>query len=114
MNELLALADRVEREPVSRELWREAFDAAGGEAYYSLYSFDKFMDVGAHLDAADMLRPQEWFCDVDSQGNGEIVARMWCFDSDVEHIGAASGPDAEARARFAVALRARAAAGGGR
>lgn len=110
-NELEKLAERVEREPVSKEfwssIWADHFDheEVDGDRFYLL------LCAGAWRDAAAMLMPEGWFCDLDDQGNGEVVARVWELDHGVEHIGAASGPHAEARARCAAALRARAIAG---
>ena len=118
--QLLALAERVEREPVGIDLWYTAYQSALGKkwpeggtpASIDRMRFMSFCQSAAWLDAADMLRPVGWVW-----LNHEIQPGEWSAilvtdpsgNAGLKCDGTASGPHAEARARLAAALRAHAA-----
>lgn len=111
------LAARVEAEPVSYDLWIEAAITTSryvGKDHWTPRQQDRFHDLaalGAYLDAADMLRPAATLLVVQNIGRERLSA---CISQHVgpskqAHCsGEAEGPHAEARARLAAALRARA------
>ncbi len=118
---LLALADQVEAEPASMDLWWSVFvDFLGIVKPPPMDGrrFSMLLDIGAYLDAADMLRPKGWLIDVSEWPAGSydtFEARLVReSDYDAKHNIAETevratvkrGPHAEARARLAAALRA--------
>lgn len=118
-SDLEALAKRAEAEEIAPAipfLWNDAAKLAWPK--YNLHGADndkfcefrRLYDAGAYLDAADMLRPEGWQCDVLSsidQGVAWTRVELWRPDEVEEAIGWVTGPHAEARARLAAALRAR-------
>jgi hypothetical protein len=109
---LLELAERVESEPASMEMWFAAWLSTG--RMLSLDDGPKFANLviaGAYLDAADMLRPLDWRINwVSTATSGHVGVSLKLYGETV--TAGADGPHAEARARLAANLRAVAAGGG--
>lgn len=111
------LAARVEAEEPSGDLWMAAYAASIPFPKRTPELRDRFaflIDVCAHLDAADMLRPRNWKL-LDAVGDDEFFDVTFERDEDAPDgssvwvMATVTGPHAESRARLAAALRARAA-----
>ena len=112
--ELMALAERAEREPASVELWIVIYQMLRpNDESPDAGRFAMFVLAGAYLDAADMLRPNPANLTATNVAWDSFTVRIATYGDDRRPIAVtalAHGPHAEARARLAAALRAHAAA----